>query len=143
MKLTKEEALSKIEELKKYVADEEKPKGVVIYKTDGSVLFESSKDTLKEAVLEKYARDADLRGAYLCDANLLGAELRGADLRGADLCGADLLGAELCDANLLGANLLGAELASAKFYGKGGEQKLKRSQLPDFLAALGFVIEED
>lgn len=96
-----------------YVADEEKPKGIVIYKTDGSVLFESSKDTLREAVLEKYSIDANL-----CDANL----------RGADLCD---------------ANLLGAELASAKFYGKGGEQKLNRSQLPDFLAALGFVIEED
>ena len=153
MKLTKEEALAKIEELKKYVADEEKPKGVVIYKTDGSVLFESSKDTLKEVVLEKYARDANL-----CDANLLGADLRGADLRGANLCGADLRGADLrdadlydadlhiaylYDADLCDANLRGAELASAKFYGKGGGQKLKRSQLPDFLAALGFVIEED
>ena len=48
--------------------------------------------------------------------------------------------AYLSGANLRGANLREAELMSAKFYGKGGTKQLKKSQLPDFLGALGFVI---
>jgi hypothetical protein len=56
----------------------------------GDVLWESSKETVTEAVKEKYARDANLRDANLRDANLRDANLRGADLRGADLRGADL-----------------------------------------------------
>jgi hypothetical protein len=55
----------------------------------GTILWESEKDTLKEAVLEKFARDANLRGANLRDANLYGADLRDADLRDADLYGAN------------------------------------------------------
>ena len=69
-----------------------------------------------------YLRDANLRGAYLCDANLRDANLRGAylcdaNLRGADLRGADLRGAYLCDANLCGANLRGADLRGADLRG--------------------------
>ena len=116
MKLTKEEALAKIEELKKYVDDQPKKEtktvGVQIKTPFGTVLFQSTKTTVKEAVLEAVGS------------------------------GADLSGADLIDADLIGANMSGAELASAKFYGKGGTRKLKRSQLPDFLGALGFVIEE-
>ena len=98
---------------------------------------------LREANL----RGADLRGAGLCEANLRGAglceaNLREANLRGADLRGAGLYGVNLYGADLYGADLYGAELCNAKFYGKGGTKKLKKSQLPDFLAALGFVIEE-
>jgi len=44
--------------------------------------------------------------------------------------------------NLSGADLSGAELNCAKFYGRGGTKPLKRSQLPSFLGALGFIIEE-
>ncbi len=36
----------------------------------GSILWESEKDTLKEAVAEKYAKDANLYGANLYGANL-------------------------------------------------------------------------
>jgi len=56
----------------------------------------------------------------------------GTDLRGADLRGADLRG----------ANLRGAEMQNAKFYGKGGTTKIKKSQLDDFLKALGVVMED-
>ncbi len=38
---------------------------IIINTVFGSVLWESEKETLKEAVLEKYASDADLRGADL------------------------------------------------------------------------------
>jgi len=135
----------------------------------GSIILESEKTTWKEAVEEAKANlhGADLRSANLREANLRGADLHGADLYGADLRGADLYGvnlygADLREANLreaglrgadlygvnlrgadlYGADLHGAELCNAKFYGKGGTKKLKKSQLPDFLAALGFVIEE-
>ena len=93
----------------------------------GSVIWESSKDTVREAVLEKYKRDADLYGAdlrganlygaNLRDANLYGANLRGADLRGANLRVADLYGANLYGANLRDADLRGADLYDANLYG--------------------------
>ena len=85
--------------------------------TWGSILWESEKETLTEAVLEKYAKDADLRGADLRGADLRGADLRGADLRGANLYGADLRGANLYGANLYGADLYGADLRGADLYG--------------------------
>lgn len=114
MKISKEEALKKIEELKKYVNEEEQKekKKTVIYSTDGSVLYESGKEILKDAVVEAVGGEADLYGA----------DLREADLREADLSG--------------------AELYSAKFYGKGGTTKIKKSQLNDFLAALGIILED-
>ena len=54
---------------------------IIINSVLGSVIWESEKETLKEAVLEKHSRDANLRGANLRDANLRGADLRGADLK--------------------------------------------------------------
>lgn len=110
MKLTKQKALDKIEELKGYIKglEGEKENKTVIYHQDGSVLYSSDKNNLKEALVEAVDREVDLRGA-----------------------------------NLREANLGGAELNNAKFYGKGGTSKLKKSQVKDFLAALGFVIEED
>ena len=108
MKLTKEQAIEKIEELKKFVAKqdnkvEEKVIGLAIKnRWIGSIIFQSTKTTYKEAVAEKLAIDANLRDADLRD----------------------------------------AELACAKFYGKGGTKPLKRSQLPAFLGALGFIIED-
>jgi len=151
----------------------EKKKGVTIYKTNGSVLFESDKETIKEAVVERVNSGADLyeanlygadlRGADLYEADLRGAnlhwaDLRGADLRGANLHWADIRGADLYEADLRGANLhwadlrgadlyeadlRGAELDSAKFYGKGGTTKIKKSQLNDFLKALGIIVEDN
>jgi uncharacterized protein YjbI with pentapeptide repeats len=133
MKMSKEEALKKIEDLKKYVEDEDKKtKFKFQIKTfGGAVLFESEKTTLRESILDAVNSDADLRYANLCDADLRYADLRDADLCGADLCGADLRDADLC----------GVELSSARFYGKGGNKKLTKEQIPDFLAALGFVVE--
>jgi len=97
----------------------------------GVVLFESEKTTLKEAVEEAVGRDADLGGAYL-----RGADLRGADLEDAYLGGADLRGADLRDAYLGGADFF-----HTKFYGKGGNTKIKKNQVNDFLTALGVVVE--
>ena len=113
MKMTKDEALKKIEELKQYVADEEKKtSSLQILSKTGAVLYESEKTTLKEAVVE----------AVNNEANLYGADLREADL--------------------YGANLYGAELANAKFYGKGGTTKIKKNQLTDLLTALGILVED-
>jgi len=180
-KLTKEQALAKIEELKKYVdqVDVETDKPIAINsRYDGSIIYRSTKPTLKEAVVEAVGKGADLSGAnligadligadlsdaylcdanlsdadlsdaYLCDANLsdanlVGANLSGANLSDADLSGANLIGADLIGADLIGADLRNAELQNAKFYGKGGAKELKRSQLVDFLHALGFNIVED
>jgi len=152
-KLTKEQALAKIEELKQYVDQVdnkvEKVVGIAIKSRFGgaTILYQSTKTTIREAVEEAVASGANLRGADLSDANLRGANLRGANLRGANLRGANLRGADLSDANLFGANLRDAnlrdvELQNAQFYGRGGTQILKRSQLPAFLGALGFIIEE-
>jgi len=122
-KLTKEQALAKIEELKKYVdqvdVDTNKPIGIAIKsRFDGSIIYQSTKPTLKEAVVEAVEKDANLRGAELSKSNL-------------------------SNSNLSGANLFGAELHNAKFYGKCGNRELKRSQLVGFLHALGFNIVED
>ena len=86
--------------------------------------------------------EANLRGADLCEANLRGANLRGADLCEANLRGADLRGADLCEADLRGADLYEADLMNVKFYGKCGTKKLTKDQVPVFLKALGFEIEE-
>ena len=123
---------------------EEKKVGIAINSRYGGIKFQSTKTTFKEAVIEGKAdlSDANLRGANLRGANLRGANLRGANLRDADLSGANLSDANLSGANLRDADLSGAELNCAKFYGRGGTKPLKRSQLPSFLGALGFIIEE-
>ena len=159
MKLTKEEALKKIEELKKYVADEEEKEtnGYIIRnRYDNSEIYVSRKDNVRDAVIEAVEKNVNLSGADLSGANLFGADLYGADLSGADLSesnlfGADLSGADLSEAdlygadlygvNLSGADLSGANLYNARFYGKGGAVKLKKNQVEDFLNALGFQIE--
>jgi len=169
--MTKQEAPDKIEELKQYVdeVDTKKEEKVVSLQIKnrftGGIIFQSTKTTFKEAIEEKgdaNLSDANLSDANLSDANLSGANLSGADLRyadlydanlsGANLSGADLRGANLSDANLSGANLSGAnlrdaylrgaELHRAKFYGRGGTSKLTKEQVPTFLKALGFIIEE-
>ena len=115
----------------------------------GSVLFEAEKEnyTIKKALSDAVLRGADLRGAVLSGADLSDAVLRGAILRGADLSdailrGADLSGADLRDADLRGADLSDADFYQAKFYGRGGNTKIKKEQLDDFLKALGIVVEE-
>ena len=129
MKLTKQEALKKIEELKKYVSDEEtKEKGYVIKsRYDKPDIYVSTKDNVRDAVIEAVKSGANLRGANLSEADLSEANLSEADLSRADL---------------REANLRGAELDSAKFYGSGGTVKLKKTQVEDFLNALGFQVEE-
>jgi hypothetical protein len=113
---------------------EEKKVGIAINSRYGGIKFQSTKTTFKEAVIEGKAN--------LSGANLSGANLSGANLSDANLSGANLSGANLSDADLSGADLSGAELNCAKFYGRGGTKPLKRSQLPSFLGALGFIIEE-
>ena len=110
--ITKEQVLNNLDEVKKYIAEaetkkEDKVVGIAIKSVLGSIRFQSTKTTYKEAVVEAVASNADLRYA---------------DLRG--------------------ANLSDAELNCVKFYGRGGTKPLKRSQLPSFLGALGFIIED-
>jgi len=146
MTITKEQVLADLENVKKYIAEaelkkEEKVIGVAIQnRFTGSIIFQSSKTTYKEAIIEKGdadlsdanlsdadlrganlsgadLSDANLRGANLIYANLSGADLRGANLSGADLSDADLSGADLSDADLRGANLRGANLRGANLSG--------------------------
>jgi len=87
------------------------------------VIFESSKETIREAILEAIEKKivltrADLTGAVLTDAVLTGADLTGAVLTDAVLTravltGADLTGAVLTDAVLTRAVLTGADLTGA------------------------------
>ena len=114
--ISKDEVLKNLDQVKQYVSEienkkEEKTIGIAIKnRFTGSIIFQSTKTTYKDAIIEKG-----------------NADLRDADLR---------------DADLRDANLRGAELCSAKFYGRGGTNKLKKSQLTDFLNALGFQVED-
>ena len=118
MKLTKQQVLENIEDVKRYIQEaetkkEEKVIGIAIKnRFTGDIIFQSTKTTYKEAVEE---------------ANLSGANLSGADLRGA---------------HLSEAHLSGAELNCAKFYGRGGSVKIMKKDLNGFLGALGFVLED-
>ena len=145
--ITKQQVIENLDDIKKYVQEIEtkevkKVKIQIKNRWTGNIIFESEKETYKEAVIEANLRGADLREADLSGANLSGANLREADLSGADLREADLSEADLSEANLIEANLRGAEMNCAKFYGKTYNQKiLKQNQVNDFLAALGFKIE--
>ena len=130
-KITKQEVLENLEEVKKYIQEaeqktEEKKKVVIEIKNrfTGEVKFTSEKSTIKEAIQDNKAN--------LSWADLSGADLSEADLRWADLSGADLRGADLS----------WAELQNAKFYGKGGATKIKKSQVDDFFKALGIIVED-
>lgn len=131
MSITKKEFLENIEQVKKYIEESEKESktekvvGIEIRSVFGNVIFRSTKTTLLEAIREAY---------------LSGADLSGADFRMADLSGADFSGADFSWADFSWADLSETELTSAKFYGRGRTKQLKKSQLPDFLGALGFVI---
>ena len=127
-----DETYSKIEE--QVLADQNKEKKqtkIEIKTLTGAVLFQSTKETIKEAVEEAVSQDANLEGANLEGANLRDAYLRGAYLRGANLEGADLRG----------ANLGGADFFETKFYGKGVTTRIKKNQVDDFLKALGVIVE--
>ena len=125
------------EEVQEIVKQNSEPKGVEIKRWDNKeVIFTSTKQTIKEAVEEAVSK-----GVSLEYANLYNAELSHADLANADLTKADLYKADLFNANLSNADLSNANLAYAKFYGKGGTQKLSKEQVPVFLKALGFIIE--
>ena len=152
MSLSKQEVLENLDEVKKYVdeienvKEKDEKKFEIKNRFTGDVIYQSLKTTYIDVVEEAVAeganlRDADLEGADLEDADLRDADLRDADLRGANLRGADLRGANLEDANLRGANLRGADFYHTKFFGKGGQTKINKDQLDDFLKALGVVVD--
>ena len=85
---------------------------------------------------------ANLSEANLSRANLYRADLSEANLSGANLSEADLFNADLSNADLSNADLSNADLSKTTFYGKGAGLKLKKSQVKDFLLALGFEIED-
>ena len=139
----KAQALLKIEELKRYISNDEIKKEIKleIKSCDGEICFSSTKTTIKEAVIEAIESDANLSGANLSDANLSDANLSGANLSGANLHYANLYDANLRGAILIDSDLRNAEMENAKFYGQGGTNVLKKSQITSFLKALGFIIE--
>ena len=102
--MNKEQALEKIKELKKYVADidnkkEEKVIGIAIKnRFTGSIIFQSTKTTYKEAIIEKG------------DADLSNADLSGADLSNADLSYTNLTNANLGSIDLSNVNLKGVDV---------------------------------
>ena len=136
------------EELKEIVKQNSEPKGVEIKRWDDEkVIFTSTKQTIREAVQEAVSKGvslehADLSNADLYKADLSHADLYNADLSNADLSNANLAYADLSNANLSNANLAYANLYKTTFYGKGGTQKLSKEQVPVFLKALGFIIED-
>ena len=112
-KITKEDVLNDLENVKKYIQEAEtaeKKKVVIEIKNrfTGEVKSTSEKTTIKEACVDNKA---------------------------------NLYEANLYEANLSGADLSGAELQNVKFYGKGGATKIKKSQVEDFFKALGIVVE--
>ena len=130
------------EEVQEIVKQNSKPKGVEIKRWDnGEVIFASTKQTMKEAVEEAVNEGVSLSYANLFDTNLPNTNLSRVNLHNADLRNADLYNAHLQNANLYNAKLYHADLHNANFYGKGGTQKLTKEQVPDFLKALGFIIE--
>ena len=145
-KITKEQVLENLEDVKKYVNEaeseaESEVEGIAIKNWwSGEAIFQSTKTTLKEAVEEAVENGENLHYADLCDADLSGTDLRGADLLGAKLSGANLHEANLCDADLSEADLRGADLHYVKFYGRGGTTKIKKSQTEDFFKALGIEV---
>uniref|UniRef100_A0A6M3Y573 Pentapeptide repeat-containing protein n=1 Tax=viral metagenome TaxID=1070528 RepID=A0A6M3Y573_9ZZZZ len=120
------------DQVEKESLKEEKKVGIVIKTLTGSVLFKSSKTTIKETVEKAVEEGANLRDADLGGADLGGANLRGANLRGANLRDADLGGADLRDADFF----------HAKFYGKGGTTKIGKNQVDSFMLALGIIVED-
>ncbi len=131
---------------------------IVSWYNNDKVVYESAKESVRDAVVEAVRSEsplmnADLKSAYLREADLAGAILGGADLRDADLQDANLQGANLRDANLAGANLRRANLRDAnvagtnfagaqlddadlfhvKFWGRGGSTKIKKAQVGVFL----------
>ncbi len=119
--ITKQEVLNNIEQVKEYINEienkkEEKKIGIVIKnRWTGSIIFESTKTTWREAVEEAKTR-ANLTDANLTGADLTRANLTDANLTGADLTDANLTGADLTDANLTGADLTGADLTGCNYY---------------------------
>jgi uncharacterized protein YjbI with pentapeptide repeats len=112
-KITKEQVLENLEDVKKYINEvESEVEGIAIKnRWTENIIFQSTKTILKEAVEEAVGNGADLH-----DANLYGADLRGVNLDEADLRGANLHGADLRGANIRRANLRGAILRGADFY---------------------------
>jgi len=53
-----------------------------------------------------------------------------------------LIGSNLSGSDLRGSKLRYSELQNAKFYGRGGTTKIQRSQVEDFLTALGIIVED-
>ena len=90
---------------------------IVIKTVLGSVLWESEKETIREAVVEKYKKDANLQDANLRSTNLRGTNLQGANLQGANLQGANLQGTNLQGTNLRGTDLRGTNLQGANLRG--------------------------
>ena len=110
MEMTKEQAISKIEELKDYIKDIEVVEEQIVSRYNSSQVLFIYTGELKSANLE----DADLEGANLKNADLEGVNLKGANLKGANLEGADLKYAILEGADLEGADLTGAQCSGVR-----------------------------
>jgi hypothetical protein len=148
-KITKEQVLENLGDVKKYINEAESEEESIAIKNSwtGNVIFQSTKTTWKEAVEEAVENCDNLHEADLSGADLSGADLYKADLSGANFCeanlsGANFYGANLCEVNLRGANLNGADLQNAKFYGKGGTTRIGKIQVEDFFKALGIIVNE-
>ena len=83
----------------------------------GSIIFQSSKTTYREAINECIEEALHTwANADLTNAKLTNADLTRADLTNADLTRADLTNADLTDANLTNADLTDANLTACQYY---------------------------
>lgn len=98
--ISKEDVLSNLEQVKKYIqeaetqpADEKKKINITIKnRWTGAIIFESEKTTYREAIREAIDGDANLTHADFTDADLTDADLTCANLTRANLTGANLTG---------------------------------------------------
>ena len=105
-----------------------KEKIVITNRYDNSIIFESTKETIREAVEEAVIKSANLEYANLESANLEYTNLEYANLKSANLESANLKSANLEYANLESAktihctvNFSKAEINQAKQFIKGLE----------------------
>ena len=122
-----EKHVSKIMEEMNAVKKKEEMRIHIKNRWTGEIIYSSTKTTMKDAVEEAVSNDYDLRYS---------------DLRGSDLSYSNLSGSKLSDSDLRGSKLRYSELQNAKFYGRGGTTKIQRSQVEDFLTALGIIVED-
>ena len=116
------------------------------HRFNGKVIYESKKETMKEAVEEAVLSKADLSWADLFKANLFKADLFKADLSDTNLSEADLSKADLSKANLSKTHYWKTNFKYCKVTKKVKEQiieMMKLEEVKDNLRRLKWLKERN